>query len=169
MSEHVLFVCDCTSQFQNGGTVPSLLRPLWKSFVMFECFALCVCVCVHASHLPVDVLLQADSAVGRGAAAQGVGCPAAALALTFDLGLELASLHFLQGLDGHPVHRALQEDNSTYHQHQKGLSVSISLCICIYIYISMLTHIHTHPSYMPTYTPILHPDIHAHLTSQCPY
>lgn len=60
------------------------------------------------SYLPVDVLLQTDGAVRRGAAAQWIRGSTAALALAFSFGLELARLHLLQSLDGHSVHGALQ-------------------------------------------------------------
>lgn len=60
------------------------------------------------SYLPVDVLLQTDGAVGGGAATQGIRRAAAALALAFSFGLELARLHLFQSLDGHSVHGALR-------------------------------------------------------------
>lgn len=59
------------------------------------------------SHLPVDVLLQTDGAVGGGAAAQRIRGSTAALALALSFGLELSRLHLFQGLNGHPVHGAL--------------------------------------------------------------
>lgn len=62
------------------------------------------------SYLAVDVLLQTNSAVGGGAAAQRVGDPAAALARPFPFSLELPGLHLFQRLDGHPVHGALRRE-----------------------------------------------------------
>lgn len=67
------------------------------------------------SYLPVDVLFQTDGAVGRGAAAQGVGGSAAALTLALPFGLELPRLHLFQGLARHSVHGALwvEEEGGT--------------------------------------------------------
>lgn len=55
-------------------------------------------------HLPVNVFLQTDGAVGGGAAAQRIRGSAAALALDLSFGLELSGFHLFQGLDGHSVH-----------------------------------------------------------------
>lgn len=58
-------------------------------------------------YLSVDVLLQADGTVGRGAAAECVQGPAAALPAPLALGVELPGFHLLQSLHSQPVHGIL--------------------------------------------------------------
>ena len=58
-------------------------------------------------YLPVDVLLQADGTVRRGAAAERVQGPAAPLPASLALGVELPGFHLLQGLHSQPIHGIL--------------------------------------------------------------
>lgn len=78
------------------------------------------------SYLPVDVLLQANGAVGGGAAAQRIRRSTAALALPFPFSLELPRLHLLQRLDGHSVHGALQWGSTHCEPHRAKISAEFT-------------------------------------------
>lgn len=61
-------------------------------------------------YLSINVLLQADGTVGRGAAAECVQSSTAPLPAPLTLGVELSGFHLLQSLYSQPVHGVLWQN-----------------------------------------------------------